>query len=404
MIVNDNVVKVKYSQTLGKTGVRTEEEVKNIVLKNESLKHISPKQLFEQKQDESKVNALISEFEKKNGKIPPKRKCKTLGCNSTGNVKNIGLDFHYSKDACPLFHQNRRENENILNYNENQSIILKENSDKLIMEKDKLKLNTRLTKKILNKNSLKHVDHLKSSFQLKNSDLLNFFDKIGYSITKEGNIKALDELDSDKNASFYQFETNSSEQHNQSIVSSFELDYDENVSIFENQTQKSIAIEQQPLDQILEEEDSERHIAKINEKNSSTPVTSNLVPTFQNYVIENDQRSLIALTSKNDPQTDQIQKEQKNIDKILEEEDSERHIAKINEKNSSTPVTSNLVPTFQNYVIENDQRSLIALTSKNDPQTDQIQKEQKTTDKILEEEVSKSKKNSRKLDKSNLVT
>ena len=149
------------------------------------------------------------------------------------------MDFHYSQDACPLFHQNRRENENILNYNENQSIILKENSDKLIIEKDKLKLNTRLTKKILNKNSLKHVDHLKSSFQLKNSDLLNFFDKIGYSITKEGNIKALDELDSDKNASFYQFETNSSEQHNQSIVSSFELDYDENVSIFENQTKKA---------------------------------------------------------------------------------------------------------------------------------------------------------------------
>ena len=76
MIVNDNVVKVKYSQTLGKTGVRTEEEVKNIVLKNESLKHISPKQLFEQKQDESKVNALISEFEKKMVKFPQKESAK----------------------------------------------------------------------------------------------------------------------------------------------------------------------------------------------------------------------------------------------------------------------------------------------------------------------------------------
>ena len=75
MIVNNNVVKVKYSQTLGENGIRSAEEILNINSKNDSLKNISNTELLEKKNEDLKIDTMINDYEKKYGRIPPKRKC-----------------------------------------------------------------------------------------------------------------------------------------------------------------------------------------------------------------------------------------------------------------------------------------------------------------------------------------
>ena len=75
MIVNNNVVIVKYSQTLGENGIRSAEEILNINSKNDSLKNISNTELLEKKNEDLKIDTMINDYEKKYGRIPPKRKC-----------------------------------------------------------------------------------------------------------------------------------------------------------------------------------------------------------------------------------------------------------------------------------------------------------------------------------------
>ena len=327
MIVNNNVVKVKYSQTLGNDGIRTAEEVLSINNKNESLKSISNTELLEKNNENLKIDTMINDYEKKYGRIPPKRKCNTIGCDSTGNVKNTGLHFHYSNDACPML----KKSEIISGKQTNEVSNNKKSNQKLNKKNLAWNKNFKSTKK----SSLKHIDQLKSSEQLKNRDLLDFFGRIGYSIDEEGNLKSSNELSEPKGKETIEIdniETEKSKHFNETIHSMLDLDYDENVSIFGNKSLISIAEnlieltnvdyqpekiqeEQQNFEKIIEAELIQDDKLKKNNKNdknfSSTPEKSRLSNAFPNLIQDDDQEVFnMSRITNVDYQPEKIQEEQ----------------------------------------------------------------------------------------------